>query len=207
MLSNATILLIRHAEKPGHPAAADKQGDDPFLAPLGWQRSQRYVGYFRSFQARKADGSGSTPIALTNIIAAADNLNTSYRPHQTVQPLADATELPFDVSVTDKRFQDLVSMLQKGNYDEANVLVCWHHGQIIQLADALLAHGGVKPSQLPPDNTWPKPPWPGDVFGWILQIRYDSSGKVLPAWTRCFNERLMPDDTKDPPLAAQALQA
>jgi hypothetical protein len=207
MLSNATILLIRHAEKPGNPGAEDKEGDDPFLAPPGWNRSQRYVDYFQSFHASKADGSDPTPIALTNIFAAADNLNTSYRPHQTVQPLADATNLTLDVSIKDKQFEDLVTELQNGEYDQANVLVCWHHGQIIQLGDALLTLGDTTPSDLSPDSTWPpEDGWPGGVFGWVLQIRYDSNGKVLVDWTRCFNQHLMPDDTTDPPAAAQALQ-
>lgn len=204
MLSNATILVIRHGEKT-NPCAKDAKGQDPFLDTMGWERSQRYVEYFQNYEAAKADGSDAAPITLTHLFAASDNLDTSYRPHETIQTLADATKLPFDVSVADANYAALVSELAKPQYDEASVLVCWHHGEIMELANALLMAGGQPAPVLSPDSAWPaENSWPCEVFGWVLQIRYDSNGTTDAEWVRCINERLMPDDIVDPPGTAEA---
>lgn len=53
--------------------------------------------------------------------------------------------------------------------------ICWHHGTILDLANALLSSGGVKPANLPAASAWPGK-WPCEVFGWLLQIVYDAAG-------------------------------
>jgi hypothetical protein len=208
VLQNATILLVRHAEK-DNPSQPDKVGDDPFLSDMGWERADRYVGYFRQYQVTNVEGTESVPLALTHLFAAADHLNTSYRPHQTLQPLANATGLTIDVSIADANYPDLIAELAKPHkYDDATILVCWHHGEIIQLADGLLGAGGLPAPVLSPASTWPgQGTWPPDVFGWLMQIRYDNNGAAEADWVRCINERLMPDDTTDPPGQAQPLSA
>ena len=77
----------------------------------------------------------------------------------------------------------------------STILVCWHHGKILQFAKAL----GVKHHKLPSTSNWPTK-WPKSVFGWLLQICYDSSGDVITDHTMCINEKLMYDDSgQDPP--------
>jgi len=79
MLSNTTILLVRHGEKPGDPGS-DNKSDGPGLSPAGQARAQAYVEYFADFTASSADGSRSTKVELEWVFATADNPGTSYRP-------------------------------------------------------------------------------------------------------------------------------
>jgi hypothetical protein len=51
---------------------------------------------------------------------------------------------------------------------------------------------GADPNKLVPDATWP-----ADVFGWLIELRYDAAGHLVE--TRCINENLMPDDNHNPP--------
>jgi hypothetical protein len=169
MPKSATILLIRHAEKSGDPL-------DATLTPAGEARSQAYVAYFRNL-AR-----GPSPVAApTHLIAAADSVH-STRSRLTLEPLAAALGLPLDRSVADHDFQRLADrLLGDSRYDNATILVCWHHGQILALAHAL----GAPPSTLPAI-------WPDPVFGWLLQLNFDASGQLHEAHAR--NQQLMFDD-------------
>jgi hypothetical protein len=200
MPKNTTILLVRHGEKPGDPGTDDKS-DGPGLSPAGQARAQAYCEYFADFTASNVDGSKSRKVELQWVFATADNPGTSYRPRLTVSPFAEAALLPFSACVTDKHYADLVKQLYRDDtYDDSAVLICWHHGKIIDLADALLTNNEktAKPA-LSPKSCWPPPhTWPAAVFGWLLQICFDRHGAVDVSWVRCFNERLMPDDTVDP---------
>jgi hypothetical protein len=203
MLENSAILLVRHGEKPGDPCSADTKGIVD-LSPLGQERAARYVQYFDTYVATTVDGTESEPIRLDYLFAAA-NTNSSHRPVETLTPLANASGLPFDTDISDNSFPDLVTLLQDQEYAGASILVCWHHGKIMALAKALLTVNGQPLPNLPPGSTWPGT-YDCCVFGWVLQIRYDAHGIVMPDWTRCFNEHLMPDDTIDPPGALATMQ-
>ena len=52
---------------------------------------------------------------------------------------------------------------------------------------ALLRALGADPNQV-----IPKSKWPDDVFGWLIQLRYDSAGNLIEA--KRINEHLLPDD-------------
>lgn len=71
------------------------------------------------------------------------------------------------------------------------MLIAWRHDEI----PALLAALGVDPNQV-----LSKGKWPGDVFGWLIQLRYDQNGQLINA--RCINENLLPDDSNKHTLAA-----
>jgi hypothetical protein len=87
-------------------------------------------------------------------------------------------------------------ILQNSKYDHSNIVICWRHGEILELAAAL----GVDANRLPPESHWPSPPWPGEVFGWLLQVCYDADGSLIPSQTFCINQQLMYDDYgKNPP--------
>lgn len=207
MLKNSTILLVRHGEKPGDPAM-DAAADGPGLSPEGQARAQAYVGYFDDFQASSPDGSQSKTAKPQWVFATADNPGTSYRPRLTVSPFADAALVPFSCCLSDKRYGDLVTQLYADKtYDDTSILICWHHGKIIDLANALLSNNGGAPMPLlSTASCWPSK-WPPEVFGWLLQICFDGHGMPDVAWVRCINEKLMPDDTVDPcsPSTAAAL--
>lgn len=200
MLKSTTILIVRHGEKPGDPGT-DSQSDGPGLSPTGQARAQAYSEYFADFTAASVDGSQFRKVELQWVFATADNPGTSYRPRLTVSPFAEKALLPFSCCVTDKNYADLATQLHGDHaYDDSAILICWHHGKIIDLADALLTNNGkIAKPVLSPERCWPAThTWPAAVFGWLLQICFDAYGAVDLSWVRCFNERLMPDDTVDP---------
>jgi hypothetical protein len=119
----------------------------------------------------------------------------SQRPVLTLTPLATALGKPIDSSYADGHYLHLVHHLREHahRYGGANILICWHHGKILDLAAALDA----SPATLPASSAWPAH-WPDGVFGWLLQIYLDGDGKLHHHHTRAINERLMPDDATDP---------
>ena len=203
MFNNTNILLVRHGEKPGDPGKDDPK-DGPNLSPAGWLRAESYVGYFQNFTAAAVDGSGLTEqVPIDYVFAAADSFQTSYRPRLTVSVFADVQigPRPLYPCISDKNYPDLVTQLEADDYDGENILICWHHGEIIDLANALLTANGTR--QMPnlgAASCWPPQDakWPPTVFGWLFQICFDSNGNPDVDWTRCLNEKLMPDDTQDP---------
>lgn len=179
MPSNAHVLLIRHAEKPD-------TGTD--LAPAGQARAQAYVAYFQNYAI------GGTAVVPQYVFAAADS-DESHRPRLTVTPLAQALGLQINDKHKDKDFQQVADALQNHpKYNGSNVLVCWHHGEILDLAAALGASAGT----LPPASNWPAK-WPGDVFGWVLQLVYGADGTLTTAQTVCLSQQLMYDDCGQQP--------
>jgi len=179
MPTSANILLVRHAEKPG-------SGTD--LAPAGQARAQAYVAYFQNYAI------GGTPVRPQYLFAAADSDN-SHRPRLTMEPLAQALGLSINDKHADKDFARVAEvLLTHPQYNGSNVVVCWHHGEILDLAAAL----GASAATLPASANWPAK-WPGDVFGWVLQLCYDAEGTLIPAQTACLSEQLMYDDCGQQP--------
>lgn len=182
MPKNTNILLIRHAEKP-------EQG--PLLAVPGQERAAAYSIYFRNYTI-----GGGQPLKLNFLFATADS-NNSQRPRITLEPLAQVLDIQIDAKHADADYPKVADdILQNSKYDNSNILICWHHGEILNLAEAL----GVDPSKLPSSAHWPGPKWPPAIFGWVLQICYDVNGQIIPTQTLCLNQQLMYDDYgNDPP--------
>ena len=86
-LTNAVILVIRHAEKPD-------TGDN--LTPAGEARARAYAGYFKNFTM---DGQ---PLKLDYLFAATDSAK-SQRPRLTVEPTAKELGLKIDSRFSDKQ--------------------------------------------------------------------------------------------------------
>jgi hypothetical protein len=180
MPANATIYLIRHAEKPG---------SGPGLSPAGQARAQAYVHYLQN----QTDPQGKT-IRWDYLFASTDSEN-SDRPLLTITPLAKAIQKTIDSSYADKHYAKLEKDIRDNakDYANRNILICWHHGEILDLAQAL----GAAPEGLPPSSDWPDK-WPGEVFGWLLKVYYDDHGALQNQQSQAINEHLMPDDTVDP---------
>jgi hypothetical protein len=166
-LKDTTILVIRHAEKPA-------SGFD--LTPDGYKRADAYVGYFTNFTT------STGPIKLDYLFAATDSKG-SHRPRLTIEPLSKATGLAIDTSFKSKDFQKLVDAIHSKSFGK-NILICWHHEAIPQLAQAL----GADPGKLFPDGKWPD-----DVYNWVIQLRYGPDGSLVDA--KRINENLMPGDS------------
>jgi hypothetical protein len=169
-LSNAVILIIRHAEKPD---------SGPGLSPMGERRAAAYVDYFaRNFLI------DAKPLHLDCLFAAADS-KESVRPRLTLGPLGRNLGLAIDTRFKNKEFKELANELRSKGHGSC-ILICWHHGEIPNLVGAL----GGDPGKLLPDGEWP-----GHVFGWVLQLRYDQDGHLIGHETKRIEEHLMPDDT------------
>jgi hypothetical protein len=167
-LSGATVLIIRHAEKP-------KSGME--LTAEGTNRAVAYVQYFKNFQL------DSKPLHLDSLFATTDSKG-SHRPRLTLTPLSKALGLPLNTCFKEKDCEELASELQSVPHGK-QILICWHHGAIPDLLRAL----GADPEKLLPDGEWPP-----SVFGWVIELRYDHDGKLIPAECKRINEHLMADD-------------
>ena len=169
-LKNATVLIIRHAEKP-------KTGKH--LTPAGVRRAQAYPGFFKSLTI------DSHPVKIDHLFAAQKSKN-SDRSRETLLPLSNALHLKIHLTFDLSESQELADKVRR-SYSGETVLICWHHGAIPDLLKAF----GANPKALLPGGEWPD-----DVFGWLIVLRYDQNGK---ASANVSNERLTPDDAKHPP--------
>lgn len=167
-LSNATILIIRHAEKPEFGSG---------LSPEGEARAHAYARYF---QKLRLDGKR----VRLDYLVAADDSEHSQRSRLTLEPLAEALRLKPDLRFQAKEPEVLASELWSRPHGKT-ILVCWHHREIPELLRALGAD---------PDSLLPHGQWPNQQFGWVLKLPFDSQGRLIRNETKRIKEHLMPDD-------------
>ena len=163
-LADATVLIVRHGEKPD---------SGPGLSPEGEARAQAYVAYFQPFML---DGSPFRPDML---VASADSKN-SARERLTLTPLSQALKLPIDQRFADREVQNLVAALSTESHGKS-ILIAWHHGQLGKLIKAF----GADPKALLPNGRWPE-----DVFNWVVVLRFDHTGQLVPGSVRVIEEKL-----------------
>ena len=136
-----TILIMRHAEKLDDPRAPD-------LSPEGRLRAQRLAPYLPA------------TFGKPDFLVATSVSKHSRRPIETLQPLAAQCGLKIDDSYADQDYGALAHDLRKdATYDDALVVVCWHHGNIPNMMHALKAEAKDYPD-----------PWDRDVFNLILRL-------------------------------------
>lgn len=180
-LANATIYLIRHAEKPTDPS-------DPNLSAQGSARASAYVDYFKTDPLSKA------PLTPSAIFAAADSTE-SYRPRLTVTPLSEATGLPLNLDYKDKHYDKLAKALGEQDFGQ-HIVICWHHGEIPGLLQALGANAEDMTRFLP---GYPAPApgdgkWPSDCFDRVVVLLFDADGNMHHKESALVFEHLMPGD-------------
>jgi hypothetical protein len=161
-LANATVLIIRHAEKPANGSG---------LSPAGEARAKAYAKYFRRFTL---DGA---PVRIDTLIATADS-DESRRERLTLEPLSHVIGLPIQQPFDDGAVKELVGWLAHGRPDR-DILIAWHHGKVPKLLAAL----GLDPSTILPGSRWPS-----DVYDWLVMLRFDRNGNVMPARCRLVHE-------------------
>ena len=167
-LRNVTVLIIRHAEKPFSEIGLSDQGE---------QRAAAYATYFNPFRL------GKETLQPQRLIATSDS-ESSERPRLTLMPLAARLQLPLEQPFADKDYGELVDSLRKSN-QAGVVLIAWHHGHIDDLIDAF---GGDSQKILG------RTIWPEDVYNWVVVLRFDHSGQLIPSRSRRVQEHLLPGD-------------
>ncbi|PTT68938.1 flagellar basal body-associated protein FliL [Pseudomonas sp. HMWF007] len=172
-LRNATVLIIRHAEKPAEGSALNARGE---------QRAAAYVDYFNPL---KLDGQTLTPQRL---IAAGD-VPESSRSRLTLTPLAQRLNLVIEQPYVNGDLHQLVKLLRKSNQAQT-VLIAWHHGHINKL---LKAFGGDPTALMGQEK------WPDDVFDWLIVLRFDENGRLIPSRSEKVQEQLLPGDAAPSP--------
>jgi hypothetical protein len=168
-LSNAIVLVIRHGEKPSEGTG---------LTPAGQARAKAYVKYFHDY---KVDGE---PLHIDHIFATEDS-KSSARERLTVAPLAKALKLTIDNQFKNKAYDKLADDIRDHHYGH-ELLICWHHGNIPNLVNAL----GADAASLIPGGKWPD-----DHFDWVVELHYDADAHVIPGSSKLVHEHLMPGDS------------
>jgi hypothetical protein len=131
---------------------------------MGEARAEGYAGYFPSLPLDRPG---------YDFLFAAQDSHESHRPRLTLTPLSERIGIHVETPYPDDEDKAFAAWLldPKRDFASKNIVICWHHGKLLQLASRLLE--GYEP---PKEADWPKPPWPGDVFGWLLWISYDKDG-------------------------------
>jgi hypothetical protein len=161
-LADATVLIIRHAEKPDSGAG---------LAPAGEARAQAYVGYFQHLRLNGVEFRPDT------LVATADSKN-SARERLTLEPLSKALGLPLDLRFGNKDIPGLVHALATEPHGKS-VLIAWHHGTLPQIIEAL----GGDPHAVLADGYWPD-----SAFNYVIVLRFSHEGKIIPGSEQLINE-------------------
>lgn len=164
-LADATVLIVRHGEKPDSGTG---------LSPAGEARAKAYVRYFQPLKLD--DGTSFRPDTL---VATADSAD-SARERLTLAPLAEAMKLPIDQRFADKDVKPLVKALESESHGKS-ILIAWHHGELGKLIKAF----GADPKAL-----MPKGEWPDDVFDWVVVLRFDHAGQLIPDSPHIIKEKL-----------------
>jgi hypothetical protein len=148
----ATIMLIRHAEKPA-------EGID--LAPAGFARAKALPQLFGG-----AGAAAPHNLPRPDFLFATHLSKNSNRPVETITPLSEVLKLPISHDVADKDYATLANELLSGKYAGKVVLVAWHHGSLPGFAKALGA-------------TTPYDPWPETLFDRVWRIDYRDGKATL----------------------------
>jgi broad specificity phosphatase PhoE len=148
-MTNARILLMRHAEKTGDPM-------DPHLSQDGYARASKLADYIPA------------TFGIPRFLIATAVSKHSIRPIETITPLSAKIGVPIDSTFADQDYGALAGrLLSEPRYADAGtlILVCWHHGNIPSMAGALKAKPGSYPN-----------PWGADVFNQIRILTYSANG-------------------------------
>ena len=149
-MTNARILLMRHAEKTRDPM-------DPHLSQDGYARA-----------AKLADFIPAT-FGIPQFLIATAISKHSMRPIDTITPLSAKIGVAIDATYADQDYGALASQLfSDPRYGNAGTLivVCWHHGNIPSMARMLRAKPGSFPD-----------PWDSSIFNQILAFAYSGAGE------------------------------
>jgi len=186
-MSALTILIIRHAEKPGEAwpgpgLTADGAADDKSLVIRGWQRAGAWT-------ALLAAGLGGADFPPPAVVYAADpdaaGEDVSKRPFETITPLAARLGMTPDTTYGVGAETQLAAELAGLS---GVALVCWEHKAICRALLPALAAGQSLPGA--------PAKWDGTRFD--VAFRLDRAAPGAPWGFRQLFPRLMSDDSDTP---------
>ena len=149
-MTNARILLMRHAEKTGDSM-------DPHLSQDGYARAAKLADYIPA------------TFGIPQFLIATSISKHSIRPIETIEPLSVKIGIQVDSPYADQDYGVLAGqLLSEQRYADAGTLivVCWHRGNIPLMANALRAKPGSYPD-----------PWDADIFNQMLVLTYSGDGE------------------------------
>ncbi|HYA80875.1 MAG TPA: histidine phosphatase family protein [Methylocystis sp.] len=199
-MSELSILIIRHAEKPGGNwpgpgLTVDGEQNKKSLVMRGWQRAGAWAALFSGgrggseyppptaiYAANPDRDDDADPKKQT---AAGKSQPPSRRPYETILPLAQRLDLVVKLNFTQGEEQGLAEQLLA---ERGVVLVSWEHKAIIEnLLPALL--GAQEVPGVPKS-------WDPDRFDVVLRL--DRAAAGAPWQFRQFFPRLMSGDSDTP---------
>jgi hypothetical protein len=130
------IVIVRHAEKP--------KTEEPHLALRGKMRAKGLSKLLPK-------------LIKPDFVFASTSTKHSDRPLETITPTAERLGLKVCTDFADKDAKKLARFLSKKKFSGKTILICWHHGQMPKLIEAL---------------GYPSPyaKWPENVFDRIIDI-------------------------------------
>jgi hypothetical protein len=165
-LDNATVLIVRHAEKPAHGRGLSKQGN---------QRAQAYSEYFAPLTLDEA-------AYVPDRLIAASNSLVSKRSLLTLQPLAHNLGLPVEQGFAKDRTAELVASIRRHNTAKV-ILIAWHHGHLDKLVHAFGA-----------DSDELAAPWPSSLYNRMIVLHFDAHGTLMSSRSCVVQEHLLSGD-------------
>lgn len=148
----AQVMIIRHAEKPS--------GGDS-LSIKGKERAAALAPYFTETAEFLTYG---PPVDIYAMASSKED--SSQRPIETVQPLADALKLTIKNSYVINDYKKMVADIKANSlYTGKNVLICWEHKEIPEIARAFGA------LQTPAR-------WQSEVFDRVWLITFGPTGRA-----------------------------
>jgi hypothetical protein len=164
-MSVQRVVLLRHAEKPAGSR-------DPNLSPAG--------------QARAKMLATMIPERFPNpgALFATHDSKHSDRPEETLQPTADALHMKLHHHFQDAQYACLAAKLTDPAYDETLAIVCWHHGELPELAVALGVPQAVVNATAPILQPAPATgigKWNPQVFDYFWILDFGPAGVTLTA--------------------------
>lgn len=153
----ARVVILRHGEKPADPR-------NPDLSPAGEKRADMLATAIPKIFGRPDFLFASAPSRDSN------------RPVETLTPLARALTMRIDTSIADSGYATLAAELfEKPDYVSKLVVVCWHHGNIPDLALALK----VRESQIDNKEGMKGMHWEPSVFDLFWSIAFANGSPTL----------------------------
>jgi hypothetical protein len=189
-----TILIIRHAEKPGEAwpgpgLRSDGTPDEEALVIRGWQRAGSWAALFGA-------GLGGVDYPAPQVIFAADprtppeGREPSQRPFETIKPLAERLGMDLKPIKAFAKGQEEDLAQKLASLDGMVVLVSWEHKAIVEELLPALAKGRQVPGV--PRH------WDGARFDVVL--RFDRAAPGAPWSFRQLFPRLLSGDSDVPLL-------